>query len=161
MSVSSKAEAVGELINMQAVWDRRKTKQDTEERSLQEAGQAVFMKIQNALSEKMEGEAWKKAASQIGGCLKTLCRMLDAQDCGVDVGNYPRVMYETKREEPDMAEQQSHDVVRNQIQANQEGEQQQTEVEAEQGEDHVDGGNNTSHHTRERLLQQGSPTVIR
>ena len=34
MAASSKAEAVGELINMQATWDRRKTKQDTEERSL-------------------------------------------------------------------------------------------------------------------------------
>ena len=45
MSASSKAEAVGELINMQAAWDRRKTKQDTEERSLQEAGQAVFLTI--------------------------------------------------------------------------------------------------------------------
>ena len=56
------------------------------------------MAIQNALSDKMEGEEWKTTAKQFGGYIKSPCGMLDALDYVVDVGNYPRVMYETERE---------------------------------------------------------------
>jgi hypothetical protein len=62
MDAGSYDEAVGSLINLQGAWDMRKTKKDTEERSLQEAGQAVFATIQKALSDKMEGEGWKTAS---------------------------------------------------------------------------------------------------
>jgi hypothetical protein len=46
----------------------------------------------------MEGEEWKTTAKQFGGYIKSPCGMLDALDYVVDVGNYPRVMYETERE---------------------------------------------------------------
>ena len=85
-------------MKLQGAWDKRKTKQDTEERSSQEEGHAIYVVIQNALSDRMEGEEWRKAAIQLGGCIKTLCGMLGAVDCDVDVENYPRVMYEAERE---------------------------------------------------------------
>jgi hypothetical protein len=91
MATSNQDEAVGAVMKLQGNWDRRKTKQDTEERSLQEAGQAVYMALQNALSDKMAETDWKEAAKQFGTYTHTLRRMLDALECDVDVANYPRV----------------------------------------------------------------------
>ena len=59
----------------------------------------------------MEGEEWKAAAREIGGCIKALCGMLDALECDVDVENYPRVMYGAEREaepEPDQQQEEGH-----------------------------------------------------
>ena len=45
MAASSHDEAVGALMNLHGAWERRKTKQDTEEKSLQEARHAVYVAI--------------------------------------------------------------------------------------------------------------------
>ena len=110
MATTNQDEALGAVMKLQGNWDRRKTKQDTEERSLQEAGQVVYVALQNALSDKMADTDWEEITKQIGTHMQSLCRMLDALECDVDVANYPRVMYETEREkEPEPDEQ--HDEV--------------------------------------------------
>jgi len=45
MVASSQHEVVGAVMKLQGAWDKRNTKQDTEERSLQEAGHAVYVAI--------------------------------------------------------------------------------------------------------------------
>ena len=98
LKAGSHEQAVGSLMTLQWAWDRRKTKQNTEERSLQEAGQRVFNTIQNTLSDKMDERGWTNAAKEFGEAVKLLCDMLDALDCEVSVENYPRVMYEAGRQ---------------------------------------------------------------
>ena len=41
MATSSQDEAVGAVMKLQGAWDKRNTKQDTEERNLHEAGHAL------------------------------------------------------------------------------------------------------------------------
>jgi hypothetical protein len=53
-------------MKLHGTWDKRKTKQDTEERSLQETGQALYIAIHNVLSDRMEQIEWKEAAKQFG-----------------------------------------------------------------------------------------------
>ena len=107
MAAANQDEAVGAVMKLQRNWDRRKTKQDTEERSLQEACQVVYAALQNALSDKMEDTQWEETAKQFGTNVKTPCRMLYALECDVDVADYPIVMYETDKEkEPNPVEQQ-------------------------------------------------------
>ena len=45
MAASSTDEVVGAVKSLHAAWDRRKTNQDAEERSLQEAGQSLYVAI--------------------------------------------------------------------------------------------------------------------
>jgi hypothetical protein len=133
MATTSHDEAVGAVMKLQGNRDRRRTKQDTEERSLKEAGQAVYMAIQNALSDRMAETEWKEAAKQFGTYTQTLCRMLDALECDVDVANYPRVMYEAEREkEPKPVEQQKEVNAQEPIQSTEQGNHQSIGRETEQ-----------------------------
>ena len=110
MEAGSHEEAVGSLMTLQWAWDRRKTKQDTDESSLQEAGQRVFNTTQNALSDRMDDRGWTNTAKEFSESVKILCDMLDALDCEVNVENYPRVMYEAGRQKVGAAEQQEDEV---------------------------------------------------
>jgi hypothetical protein len=65
LEAASHEEAVGAIMTLQWAWDRRKTKQDTKERSMQDAGQRVFNALQNVLSEDLEGGV--EAGSNGGG----------------------------------------------------------------------------------------------
>ena len=98
LEAASHEETVGSLMTLQWAWVRRKTKQDTEERNLQEAGQRVFNALQNALYDTMDDRGWKQAATEFGEAVKPLCEMLDALETDVNVENYPRVMYEAGRQ---------------------------------------------------------------
>jgi len=73
MDAASHDEVVGSLMSLQLAWDIRKTKQDTEVRSLHEVGQMVFTSVQNALSDKMEEGGWERAAKHFGESVKSLC----------------------------------------------------------------------------------------
>jgi hypothetical protein len=53
MDAASHDEALGSLMNLQGAWDRRKTKQNKEERSLHEVSHTIFKTIKNALSDKI------------------------------------------------------------------------------------------------------------
>ena len=108
-------------MNLQWAWDRRKTKPDTEDKSIQEAGQRVFNAIQNALGDIMDDRGWRNATVEFGDTVKPPCGLLDELETDVNVENYPRVIYEARRqkvtdtrrmeEESDQPEmgQQSHE----------------------------------------------------
>ena len=98
LEAASHEEAVGSLMTLKWAWDKRKTKQDREERSLQEVGQRVFTALQNALCGKMDDRGWKHATTEFGEAVKPLCEMLDALETDANVKNYPRVMYEAGRQ---------------------------------------------------------------
>ena len=56
--------------------------------------------VNGALMDKIHEGAWIDAARSFGRHVKTLCDMLDALKCEIDVEEYTRVMYEaTKRME--------------------------------------------------------------
>ena len=140
MAATSQDEAMGAVMKLQGNWDRRKTKHDTEERSLHEAGQAVYVAIQNALSDRMAEAEWKEAAKQFGTYMQTLCMMMDALECDVDVANYPKVMYEAEREkEPEPDEQQNEVSAQEPIQSTEQGDQQRIRMETEQQQTIVAG----------------------
>ena len=82
---------------MQWAWDKRKTKPDTEERSIHEAVIMVVDIISAALMGMIQEEKWEEEAKKFGTYVRTVCDMMYALDCGVDVEDYPRVMYETTR----------------------------------------------------------------
>ena len=109
LEAASHEEAVGSLMNLQWAWDRRKTKLDTEERSLQEAGQMVFNAIQNALGDRMDDRGWTQAAKEFGEAFKPLCELLDALETEVNVENYPRVMYDAGRQREEASEQREEE----------------------------------------------------
>ena len=88
-------------MTLQWAWDRRKTKQDSEERSIQEAGHRVFNALQNAMGDRMDDRGWKHATMEFGEAVKPLCGLLDALKTDVDVENYARVMYEAGRQKED------------------------------------------------------------
>jgi len=98
LEATSHEEAVGCLMTLQWAWDRRKTRPETEDRSIQEAGQRVFNALQNALGDRLDDSGWRKAAEEFGDAVKPLCGLLDALETEVNVENYPRVMYEAGRE---------------------------------------------------------------
>ena len=109
MDAASHDEAVGRLMSLQWAWDRRKTKQDTEERSLQEAGQRVFTFVQNVLNDKIEEDGWERAAKQFGGSVKAMCELLDVVESDINVEDYPMVMYEAGRYESEMEQRQEEE----------------------------------------------------
>ena len=109
LEAASHEEAVGSLLTLHWAWDRRKTKQDTEERSLQEVVQWVFNAIQNALGDRMDDKGWTQVAKELGEAVKPLCELLDALDTEVNVAKYPRVMYDAGRQREEAAEQQKED----------------------------------------------------
>jgi hypothetical protein len=94
---ASREEAVGVLQGMQWAWDKRKTKPNTEERSIQKAVKLVVNIINAVLMDKIQEEEWKHEANKLGKYVRIVCDMIDALDCGVDGEDYPRVMYETTR----------------------------------------------------------------
>ena len=46
---------------------------------------------------KIQDDGWEEEARRFGRSVRTVCDMMDALDCGVDVEDYPRVMYESTR----------------------------------------------------------------
>jgi hypothetical protein len=97
LDAASREEAVGIIKGMRWAWDKRKTKPDTEERSIQEAVKLVVDGVNAALMDKMHEAGWVEEARRFGKNVRTVCDMMDALDCVVDVEDYPRVMYESTR----------------------------------------------------------------
>jgi len=85
------------MKGMQWAWVKRKTKPYTEERSIQEAVKLVVDNVSAALMDKIQEEEWEEEARNFGENVRTVCDMMDALDCGVDVEDYPRVMFESAR----------------------------------------------------------------
>jgi hypothetical protein len=56
LDATNREEAVGILKGMQWAWDKRKTKPDTEERSIQEAVKMVVDSVSAALMDKIQEE---------------------------------------------------------------------------------------------------------
>jgi hypothetical protein len=97
MDVASREEAVGVLQGLQWAWDKRKTKPDTEERSIQEAVKLVVDSVNKALMGQIREEEWEEEVKKFGQHVRTVCGMMDALGCGVDEDDYPRIMFETTR----------------------------------------------------------------
>ena len=93
---------------MQWAWDKRKTKPYTEERSIQEAVKLPVNNNNAVLMDKIQEGAWGEEAKTFGKNAKTVCDMMDALDCGVDVEDYPRVIYEATRILESMEGEQQH-----------------------------------------------------
>ena len=53
--------------------------------------------VNAAMVDNMGEEEWKKTARSFARNVRTLCDMMYALDCGVDVEDYPRAMYESTR----------------------------------------------------------------
>ena len=53
----------------------------------------------------MDDRGWKHAAMEFGEAIKPLCGLLDALETGINVDNYPRVMYEAGRQKEDATQQ--------------------------------------------------------
>ena len=70
---------------MQWAWDKRKTKPDTEERRIHEAVKMVVDKISAALMDRIQEQEWEEEAKHFGKNVRTVCDMMDALDCGVEV----------------------------------------------------------------------------
>jgi hypothetical protein len=66
MDPASHDEAVGSLMTLQWAWERRKTKHDTEDRSLHEVGQMGFNTIRNVIGDKMEETGWTRKPRNSG-----------------------------------------------------------------------------------------------
>jgi ribonuclease HI len=94
---SNREEAVGVMQGMQWAWDKRKTKLDMEERIIHEAAKLLVESIIAALMDKIQEGAWGEEAKKSGKNVRIVCDTMDALDCGVDVEDYPRVMYEATR----------------------------------------------------------------
>jgi len=47
--------------------------------------------------DRIQEGAWREEACKFGKYVRTVCDMMDALDCEIDVKNYPRVMYEATR----------------------------------------------------------------
>jgi hypothetical protein len=50
-----------------------------------------------ALMDKIQEGTWGEEARNFGKYVKTVCDMIDVLDCGIDVEDYPRAMYEATR----------------------------------------------------------------
>jgi hypothetical protein len=57
----------------------------------------VVASVSAALLNKIKEEEWEEKARSFGKNVQTVCGMMDALDYGVDVEDYPRVMYESTR----------------------------------------------------------------
>ena len=53
----------------------------------------------------MDDKGWKRAAMEFGEAIKPLCGLMDALEAGINVENYPRVMYEAGRQKEDATQQ--------------------------------------------------------
>jgi ribonuclease HI len=82
LDAASREEAVGIFKGMQWAWDKRKTKPDTEERSIQEAVKLVVDGVNAALMDKIHEEGWEEDARSFGKNVRTVCDMMDALECG-------------------------------------------------------------------------------
>ena len=53
--------------------------------------------VSAALMDKIQEEEWEEEARDFGKYVRTVCDVMDASDRGVDVEDYPRVMFESTR----------------------------------------------------------------
>ena len=77
--------------------EQAETKPNTEERSVQEALKLMVDCVNAALMNKIQEEEWEEEARNFGKNVRTVCDMMNALDCGVDVEDYPRIMFESAR----------------------------------------------------------------
>ena len=97
--------------NIQWIADRRKTKADTKERALQEELTKVFRGLKEMVLKDGDAEEWKRRAWSFGEAMKDLIWFLETVDTGVDIGNFPRTLYqgslEVRRHGPEQERQNS------------------------------------------------------
>jgi hypothetical protein len=79
---------------IQWIADRRKTKADSEERSLQEKLTRILRGLKEMILLDGDAEEWKRRVWSFGEAMKDFIWFVETVDIGVDVGNYPRVMYQ-------------------------------------------------------------------
>ena len=84
--------------NIQWIADKRKTKADTEERALQEKLTMVFRDLKEMILKDGDAEEWKRRTWSFGEAMKDLIWFLETVDTGVDIGNFPRTLYQGSRE---------------------------------------------------------------
>jgi len=58
LDAANREEAVGRMKGMQWAWDKRKTKPDSEERSIQEAVKLVMDSVNASLMDKIQENGW-------------------------------------------------------------------------------------------------------
>jgi len=95
LDAANREEAVRVMQGIQWAWDKRKTKPDDGGEkhpggSKDDGGQ--FQRCTHG----QEG-TWGEEARNFGKYVKTVCDMIDVLDCGIDVEDYPRAMYEATR----------------------------------------------------------------
>ena len=93
MGLQSKHQASKALKELQWVWDKSKTQANTEERSLQEALVDVLNVFKQSLAGRIDGTEWCRAAIDFKKRTHCLAYMVDTMDIGVDLSDFPRVMY--------------------------------------------------------------------
>ena len=57
----------------------------------------VVDKISAALMDRIQEQEWEEEAKHFGKNVRTVCDMMDALDCGVEVEDCPRLMFEPTR----------------------------------------------------------------
>ena len=78
---------------IQWIADRKKTKAETEERSLQEKLTRIFRGLKEMILVDGDAEEWKRRAWSFGEAMNDFIWFLETVDTGVDIGNYPRTLY--------------------------------------------------------------------
>jgi hypothetical protein len=107
--VHTREHARATLDNIQWIADKRKTKADSEERTLQEKLTRVFRGLKEMILMDGDAEELKRRAWSFGEAMKDLLWFLETVDTGVDIGNFPRTLYqgslEPRRHMPEQGQQ--------------------------------------------------------
>ncbi len=92
------------FIKIQWLMDRRKTKAETEERSVQDCAIRVFKDLQHMANKAGPEEVWKARALELGEAMGDLLRVLEGVELGVEVDDFPRAMYQASLEKLEQRE---------------------------------------------------------
>jgi hypothetical protein len=84
--------------------DRRKTKAETKERSVQDCVIRVYKNLQIMTDKAGPEEDWATRGIEFGEAMGELLRILEAMETGVDADDFPRAMYQASIEKKDQRE---------------------------------------------------------
>jgi len=86
------------FIRIQWMIARRKTKAETEERSVQDCAIRVYKNLQLMTDKAGPEEDWTTRGIEFGEAMGELLRILEAVETGVEADDYPRAMYQASIE---------------------------------------------------------------
>jgi hypothetical protein len=89
------------FIKLQWLMDGRKTKAETEERSVQDCAIRVYKNLQIMTDKAGPEEDLATRGIEFGEAMGELLRILEAVETGVDADDFPRAMYQAPIEKKD------------------------------------------------------------